>query len=434
MVNKDWLDIDVLEDYLDGKLDAKTMNRVEREALEDPFVAEALAGLSASPKRSLQSISLLQKQLQDRISEHRSVKKTSVITWQRLSVAATAAVIFVSVSIVFWMKENNRQKELAALPKKVDVTIAPKLEKELPAVPVTESPVIAAAPAADQQKDAAVDQAIKVAKQHQYAAIAKKKKADTFKDGYTAEPLKEVAVIGYKVQAKRNVMASASVVMAAPMNELSGRITAKDDGMPLVGATVKVEGTALQAVTDINGKFSIHADTAIKAVKIKADMIGFNSAELLAKTNEPVNISLNPGSGQLNEVVVANSDRFKKEVFKSKSDTTPVVATLSGRAAGIDVKVRGMSDLSKMASKPIGGWDKLFEYIEKDNRFKAEPKAGITVELSFKIDKEGKPIQIEILKGAANKYDGEAIRLILNGPKWEQPKKANSRIKYTVSF
>ena len=29
-VNKDWLDIGMLEDYLDGKLDAKTMNRVER--------------------------------------------------------------------------------------------------------------------------------------------------------------------------------------------------------------------------------------------------------------------------------------------------------------------------------------------------------------------------------------------------------------------
>ena len=55
----EWLDIDVLEDYLDGKLDAKTMHKVERLSLEDPFVAEALAGLSQSPKRT-QSLSLLQ--------------------------------------------------------------------------------------------------------------------------------------------------------------------------------------------------------------------------------------------------------------------------------------------------------------------------------------------------------------------------------------
>jgi anti-sigma factor RsiW len=101
VLNNDWLDINVLEDYLDGKLDAKAMNRVEREALEDPFVAEALAGLSKAPRRSLESLSMLQKQLHDRVALQKQVKKTSVITWQRLSIAAAAAVLFVSVSVMF---------------------------------------------------------------------------------------------------------------------------------------------------------------------------------------------------------------------------------------------------------------------------------------------------------------------------------------------
>jgi TonB family protein len=126
VLNNDWLDINVLEDYLDGKLDAKAMNRVEREALEDPFVAEALAGLSKSPKRSLQSLSMLQKQLYDRIAGQQQIKKASLVTWQRLSIAATAAVLFVSVSIIFWMRENNIQQMSAKnLNKKVEVTIAP---------------------------------------------------------------------------------------------------------------------------------------------------------------------------------------------------------------------------------------------------------------------------------------------------------------------
>ncbi len=112
-MNKDWLDIDVLEDYLDGKLDAKTMNRVEREALEDPFVAEALAGLSTSPKRSLQSISLLQKQLHERVAEHKNFKKTSVITWQRLSIAAAAGLLFITAGILFWMNHFQQNKKQA---------------------------------------------------------------------------------------------------------------------------------------------------------------------------------------------------------------------------------------------------------------------------------------------------------------------------------
>ncbi|TDO21474.1 hypothetical protein [Pedobacter duraquae] len=126
-MNNDFLDIDLLTDYLDGKLDVKTMNRIEREALEDPFVAEALAGLSNS-NRSVQSLSILQKQLAERIGEQQQHKKTAVITWQRLSIGATAAVLFVTVSIVFWMREENRRKQAVNAP--VEVVIAPSKKAE----------------------------------------------------------------------------------------------------------------------------------------------------------------------------------------------------------------------------------------------------------------------------------------------------------------
>ncbi|MBC7614809.1 MAG: hypothetical protein H7202_01960 [Pedobacter sp.] len=125
MNNSDWLDIDVLEDYLDGKLDAKTMHSVERLSLEDPFVAEALAGLILSPKR-VQSLSLLQKQLQDRIAQKPVAQKRWQITSQRLSIAAAAAVLFVTVSLLFWMRESSNRKQIASsTSKKVEVALAP---------------------------------------------------------------------------------------------------------------------------------------------------------------------------------------------------------------------------------------------------------------------------------------------------------------------
>ena len=134
MVNNGFLDIELLTDYLDGKLDAKTMNRIEREALEDPFVAEALAGLSDHANRSVQSLSILQKQLAERIAIQEQHKKAAVITWQRLSIAATAAVLFVTVSIVFWMREENRRKHPERAP--VEVNIAPRSTTALPLAPV----------------------------------------------------------------------------------------------------------------------------------------------------------------------------------------------------------------------------------------------------------------------------------------------------------
>ncbi len=143
------------------------MHMVEKHALEDPFVAEALAGLSASPKRSLQSISLLQKQLQDRVSAQATHKKKSVVTWQRLSIAATAAVMFISVSIVFWMKNNAAREQMAKQqPKKVDVVIAPK-ESQVAAAPTA---------AASVKADKEMDKAIAAAKTNAYAAVADTKK------------------------------------------------------------------------------------------------------------------------------------------------------------------------------------------------------------------------------------------------------------------
>lgn len=125
-MNSDWLDIEILEDYLDGKLDARAMHKIEKQALEDPFVAQALAGLSESPKRARGSVSLLQKQLYERISQQQVQKKKTVLTWQRLSVGAAAAVMFITVSILFFMREKENREQLAkGHEKKVEVNMAP---------------------------------------------------------------------------------------------------------------------------------------------------------------------------------------------------------------------------------------------------------------------------------------------------------------------
>lgn len=414
-MNKDWLDIGVLEDYLDGKLDAKAMNRVEREALEDPFVAEALAGLSESPKRALQSMSLLQKQLHERVAEHQSVKKTSVITWQRLSIGAAAAVMFVAVSIMFWMRENTHQKELAGRGKKVDVTIAPANPTVEPPAPIQAAPEIASE-SADQIVEKEIDKAVKAAKTNTYAA-RKKSKAEGPIPQAAPQQLNEVAVAGYAVQRKQNLTgAVTSTVLLDAINVMSGKVVGQDDGKPVPGAYVRIDGTNLTAVTDVNGEFKINADTSVKEGKISVNSIGFKMTELLARANQPVNVSLAPDMQTLNEVVT-------------------VVAANAGQVA--NVRIRGMSTVQNrvaMVSNPIGGWDKLWAYIGLNNAFKDEKKTGQIVEVSFKINKDGTPTDLKVEKKADDKYEQEAIRLIINGPKWERPKKNNSRMFFQIDF
>jgi hypothetical protein len=293
-VNNDWLDIELLEDYLDGKLDSKAMHRIEKQALEDPFVAQALAGLAESPKRASQNVSLLQKQLYERIGQQQVVKKESVYTWQRLSIAAAAAVMFISVSIIFFMREQGRQDQLTKIknrPKNIEVNIAPTV--------------------------AAVDSAINI-------PVA------------TATPDEKINPVG--------------------VGQISPRRQAENQ--PVQAAVTSADIQAMKQ------------DTAV----------------------------------------------VESQVAASKA-TARIASVLPAAAA------------------PVGGWANLNSYISDHNKLaQEEGSAGKFVELSFMIDAEGSPSDIKVEKGAVKEYADEAIRLIKEGPKWEQPKATGTRISYTIAF
>lgn len=92
--------------YLEGKLDHEEMYRLEKQALADPFLWEALEGYAhiSNPGTEL---SILQRQLHERIVHLQENKKVYDLTWQRLSVAASAAVLFITAGILFWMNINR---------------------------------------------------------------------------------------------------------------------------------------------------------------------------------------------------------------------------------------------------------------------------------------------------------------------------------------
>ncbi|WP_316822123.1 carboxypeptidase-like regulatory domain-containing protein [Pedobacter gandavensis] len=419
-MNNDWLDIGVLEDYLDGKLDAKTMNKVEREALEDPFVAEALAGLSASPKRSLASISLLQKQLKERISEQQVAKKTKVITWQRLSIAATAAVLFIAVSVIFWMKEVAQQNQLAKQGKAIDVSIKPEntasgvsaapnadvvppaladavkgtiAQNKKPKTNATEKTpaTVASLSIADAERKALiVEGAIqRSAKSNSYASNAKKKVARVNEEAGLSETLpSRVAGVEVSRSPYSSPMAKSiqSATMIRPM--LSGKVISDLDGKPLSGAEIRVlpATTAVNALTDQNGEFKIPTDSISENYNISVSHPGFASNVKVARINEPVDIIL------------------KKQLMIGS------------------------------AFYPTGGWEQFNKYLQENNQLTRTQQLGATLDISFLIGKDGKPYDFKFLRSMGEKYEREAIRLISEGPKWEQPLNPEGRVRISIKF
>ncbi|MPM01276.1 hypothetical protein SDC9_47515 [bioreactor metagenome] len=66
----------------------------------------------------------------------------------------------------------------------------------------------------------------------------------------------------------------------------------------------------------------------------------------------------------------------------------------------------------------VGGTDSLFSFFNKNINLSGEEECYGTVFISFIVQSDGNISSAEVLKGICEKYDSEALRLILTMPAW----------------
>ena len=131
---------------------------------------------------------------------------------------------------------------------------------------------------------------------------------------------------------------------AFAQSKISGTVISQDDGQPMVGVTVVVQGNKTNgAVTDIDGKFAINVQ---EGKKLTFSYVGMETLTLPAKDNMTVSMRANT---TLNEVVVTGLLRVDKRMFtgatskidadKAKLDgIADISRSLEGRSAGVSVQ------------------------------------------------------------------------------------------------
>lgn len=95
-----------IQQYLKGELSPEEMNKLEREALDDPFLNDALEGYLQKGVNTHQ-LTLLQQRLQDRITAQPQERNRMLFTSQRLGIAAVACLLFVLACVLLWMVNNR---------------------------------------------------------------------------------------------------------------------------------------------------------------------------------------------------------------------------------------------------------------------------------------------------------------------------------------
>ncbi|SFS61493.1 hypothetical protein [Sphingobacterium wenxiniae] len=101
-----------IHNYIHGLMSREEMHALEREALEDPFLQDAIDGYRLQNGVDSKSLSLLQQRLSRRVEEHAQRQNRYFFGWQRLAIGMVAAVMFVSVCILILIRYLPHKKQV----------------------------------------------------------------------------------------------------------------------------------------------------------------------------------------------------------------------------------------------------------------------------------------------------------------------------------
>ncbi|WP_162996745.1 carboxypeptidase-like regulatory domain-containing protein [Mucilaginibacter kameinonensis] len=435
-----------IQKYLNGELDARAMHKLEMEALNDPFLMDALEGYENMGTSQQLNLADLTTRLQQRTEE----RKGRVIPWTVWPIAASVLIalslggLYLNRSPKPELQSNNISENKNSTPSLVAATDTIKTAdtvKKANANPIgtVQAPLIAvnkkprkgklSANALYQQDISAADNktasnnVVPPAGSNALVApaepVAPAKDKDVLKEapaaglserivfGYTA-PLtqkdssksdaislranttvaKSKGPLQFKLPGKVDGVTSSPAPgynnkAAAESLYIAGTIISRDDGSPLIGAAIRIKGTNRSTVTDVNGKFALSSPD--NKATLDVVYIGYEPRQVSATRGDSVKVALKPDSRALAEVVVSNP----------KTDD---------------------SEVSVTAAHPQMGWGSLKKYLQT-NAVLPDGTTG-TVTVTFTVFPSGIIDELSVKKGLNETADQKAIELIKNGPSW----------------
>jgi hypothetical protein len=421
-----------IQNYVAGKLSAAEMHAMEKAALDDPFLADAIEGMENGIDQhgsaSLDAdINDLQKRLSERINEKR---KTKVIgldhLWWQVAAALIVLVGAGTLTYTYFNKSNFLNKNIARSEIKkpaIDTIVTKKNDSVIQAKPET----ITNADVAVNEKKIEKKEEHKIHKASARSNVTPKEKiTDTLSDdknavasasSFTLNNKKiqadssEISIEPKKANVKKDIE---SFYRSNNANEFVGKVV-DANSQPISGAYVNIANQKNATVTDNNGMFKLFAPKADSTVKINVSSVGYENAKAILINDNDIadnTINLRSNKSSLNEVVVSGFARKRKAEAKNIA-----------------------SDETLKNAEPITGWKKYKEYLDKNKRLSGDSIGLRIIEVvSFTVKKNGKLSNFNIEQSYDDDFDDEAIRLIKNGPAWKVLKNKKARATITIVF
>lgn len=424
-----------IEKYLKGELTPAERHALEKKALSDPFLADALEG---AEQIKATDFSKDIAQLNEQIAGKKSV---SVWMWTA-RIAAGLAFILVSTFIVWSVMQTEPTQDIAmekneplATPPAISDSAtsttstlsSPPVEQPIggtasrdrdkgasiqPVAPVKTEPKPESTSGPAQAKKEPVTEPIAVTKADEKAEELKvteslaQKEAESGYRAKAADDVRSERITDAKKKAavsEKDAMPSAAsradVASTPSTNVIQGQVTSAEDGSPLPGVNVLIKNTTLGTTTDVAGNYQVKVDDSNPTLVYS--FIGLKTTEVKVNERQEVNVAMQSDATQLSEVVTEGYG------VQSAGESIPPTVNLAH------------PEIGNRAFK---------QYLERSIRYPDQAKANkvegrVTVE--FTIEPNGSLTNFAIIRGIGSGCDEELIRLIKEGPKWIPTKKDN---------
>lgn len=420
---------DDIKKYLNGQLSPAERHALEKKALSDPFLADALeGGGSMSPADFDSDVQWLHESLRKKTGSSNGGR--SMWYWPLRIAAAVAFVVVAGYTAKVLFTDPEAIETPLALNKDLDSAVVAPFSYSQPAPaesasepdagpkPVTEtqtqeqdrrlSRAEAAQPPRSQPgtRQGSGEETALLKDDSQLSAEAESREEISSIAGHAlAKDTVQIAVAndaaGYKSKKAMAAPSVAATERAQAMRTVRGLVSDKDDDIPMPGVNVVVKGTSIGSVTDLNGNFELEVPEGSQ--NLVFSYIGMETKEV-AITSDQLSLQMTPDVSQLSEVVVI----------------------------GYDGEEQPFEGVLWELAEPEGGRKEYRKYLEQNLSY---PKLAMDnqiegkVTIQFTIQPTGQLSDFKVVRSIGYGCDEEVIRLIAEGPKWTPTKRNNEPVR-----
>lgn len=452
-----------IEQYFRGKLNAQQMYEMEKAALDDPFLAEAMEGYEGmKDKEWKKQLVAVRKQVAEVESEAKVIPMhRSTGRWWK---AAAAVLILGCGGLLTYVLTKNNDSEktvpqvaqtIQAAPEPVIATDSIPIPQQIKTIP----PVATVAPrkdtittsyqfaaiVPDEKKDEAFvykadkspatasananglsindrnksnDLANKINSNASLENVAGKTNnagvvsSEGIANNYVTEKAKKNAE---SLEYFRSKSAKTVTKKAEEPNNYFNAQVVGDDNSPLPFTNISIKSENFGTYADVKGNFRLISPDTVLTVEVRS--VGYEPVVYSLRSNRP-----------LNKIVLREDETAMKS--RKTADDKDIATTQRLRVA------RVVSD-TLINVEPADGWDNYNTYVANNldipeellkNEFHGE------VELSFDVRPDGAISNIRINKSMGEAYDEAAKKLIRQGPQWKVKKGKKTTASVKVQF